>query len=136
MRGGFSLLEMVIVLGIIAVIIGGAITVMGGMLNSAKRDRVTGDFNSIGAALLKYQVSNGRYPTTQQGLDALVNKPSTNPQPKRWTQIMKKVPLDPWQNEYGYKFPGTHDASTFEIISKGPDGIEGNEDDVSSQKDE
>lgn len=135
-RAGFSLLEMVIVLGIIAVIIGGAITVMGGLLDSAKRDRVSGDFNSIGAALMKYQVSNGRYPTTQQGLDALVNKPSTSPQPKRWTQIMREVPLDPWQNEYGYKFPGSVDKGTFEIISKGKDGIEGTEDDISSQKDE
>jgi general secretion pathway protein G len=135
-RAGFSLLEMVIVLGIIAVIIGGAITVMGRVGDGAKRTRVSGDFNSVGAALRMYSTNNGRYPTTQQGLQALVEEPTSTPRAKRWTKLMDEVPLDPWQNEYGYKFPGTHDPTMFEIISKGPDGIEGNEDDISSQKDE
>lgn len=135
-RAGFSLLEMVIVLGIIAVIIGGAISVMGRVGDGAKRTRVSGDFNSLGAALRMYSTNNGRYPTTQQGLQALVEKPTTTPPAKRWTKLMDQVPLDPWQNEYGYKFPGTDDPSMFEIISKGPDGIEGTEDDISSQKDE
>lgn len=135
-RAGFSLLEMVIVLGIIAVIIGGAITVMGRVGDGAKRTRVSGDFNSVGAALRMYSTNNGRYPTTQQGLQALVEEPTSTPRAKRWTKLMDEVPVDPWQNEYGYKFPGTHDPTMFEIISKGPDGIEGNEDDISSQKDE
>ena len=127
---------MVIVLGIIAVILGGAIAVMGGLLESAKRDRVSSDFRNIEAALLKYQISNGRFPTTAQGLKALVEKPTSSPQPKRWTQIMDEVPLDPWQTPYGYKFPGTHNKSKFELISMGPDMTEGTEDDISSQKDE
>ncbi|MBK1827386.1 type II secretion system major pseudopilin GspG [Haloferula rosea] len=135
-RAGFSLLEMVIVLGIIAVIIGGAISVMGRVGDGAKRTRVSGDFQAVGAALRMYQTNNGRYPTTSQGLDALVNKPSGTPVPKRWVKLMDEVPLDPWQEPYGYKFPGTHDPTTFEIISKGPDMTEGTEDDISSQKDE
>lgn len=133
---GFSLLEMVIVLGIIAVIIGGAITVMGRVGEGAKRTQVSSDFNSIGAALRMYQTNNGRFPTTQQGLDALVNKPSSTPVPKRWVKLMDRVPNDPWQEPYGYKFPGSADNTTFEIISKGPDMTEGTEDDISSQKDE
>jgi len=135
-RAGFSLLEMVIVLGIIAVIIGGAITVMGKVSGGADRQRVSGDFNSLSAALRMYKVNNGRYPTTQQGLQALVEKPNTTPPAKRWTQLMDRVPTDPWQNPYGYKYPGSQDSTMFEIISTGPDGIEGNEDDISSQKDE
>jgi general secretion pathway protein G len=135
-RAGFSLLEMVIVLGIIAVIIGGAITVMGRVGDGAKRTRVSGDFQSIGAALRMYQTNNGRFPSTSQGLDALVNKPGGTPAPKRWVKLMDNVPLDPWQEPYGYKFPGTHDATTYELISKGPDMTEGTEDDISSQKDE
>ena len=127
---GFSLLEMVIVLGIIAVILGGAIAVMGGLLDSAKQDRVYADFRTIDAALLKYQVSNGRFPTTAQGLDALVNQPSGA---KRWSKIMESVPLDPWQEPYGYKYPGTKDKTKYELISKGPDMTEGTEDDISSQ---
>jgi general secretion pathway protein G len=135
-RSGFSLLEMVIVLGIIAVIIGGAITVMGRVGDGAKRTRVSGDFNSIGAALRMYQTNNGRFPTTQQGIKALVEKPTGEPRPKRWVKLLDEVPLDPWQNQYGYKFPGSSDPSMFEIISKGADGIEGTEDDISSQTDE
>ncbi|MGE9271582.1 MAG: type II secretion system major pseudopilin GspG [Verrucomicrobiales bacterium] len=132
-RAGFSLLEMVIVLGIIAVILGGAIAVMGGLLDSAKNDRVYSDFRTIEAGLLKYQISNGRYPTTAQGLQALVEQPSGAP---RWSQIMKSVPLDPWQEPYGYKFPGSKDKTTFELISKGPDMTEGTDDDISSQDEE
>lgn len=135
-RAGFSLLEMVIVLGIIAILIGGAISVMGRVTDGAKRSRVSGDFNTIGASLRMYAVNNGRYPTTQQGLDALVSKPTSTPAPKRWVKLADEVPLDPWMNPYGYKFPGSADASMFEIISKGSDGIEGTEDDISSQKDE
>lgn len=133
-RAGFSLLEMVIVLGIIAVIIGGAISVMGKVGDGAKLQRVRGDFSTIGASLRMYAVNGGRYPTTQQGLDSLVSKPTSTPVPKDWAKLADSVPVDPWQNPYGYKFPGTHDSSTFEIICKGPDGIEGNEDDISSQK--
>lgn len=135
-RSGFSLLEMVIVLGIIAVIIGGAITVMGRVGEGGKRTRVSGDFNSIGAALRMYQTNNGRFPTTAQGLQALVEKPSSTPVPKRWVKLLDRVPVDPWQTEYGYKFPGSEDPSMFEIISMGPDMTEGTEDDISSQKDE
>lgn len=135
-HGGFSLLEMVIVLGIIAVIIGGAITVMGRVGDGAKRTRVSGDFQSLGAALRMYQTNNGRYPTTSQGMEALVTKPGGTPVPKRWVRLMDEVPLDPWQEPYGYKFPGSQDPTTFELISKGPDMTEGTEDDISSQKDE
>lgn len=135
-RSGFSLLEMVIVLGIIAVIIGGAITVMGRVGEGGKRTRVSGDFNSLGAALRMYQTNNGRFPTTAQGLGALVDKPSATPVPKRWVKLMDRVPVDPWQTPYGYKFPGSEDPTMFELISMGADTTEGTEDDISSQKDE
>ena len=130
---GFTLLEMVIVLGIIAVLLGGSIALIGGIGDSAKIQRVRGDFQSFGAALQSYKINAGNYPTTQQGLKALVEKPSSTPVPKDWTKIAERVPTDPWQNEYGYKFPGSKDPSKYELISKGPDGIEGNEDDLSSQ---
>jgi general secretion pathway protein G len=130
---GFTLLEMVIVLGIIALILGGSITFMGKISESAKVSRVDGDFSTISSGLKMYKVNNGAYPSTQQGLKALVEKPSGTPAPRRWSRIMDKVPPDPWGNEYGYKFPGSKDSSEFEIISKGADGIEGGETDYSSQ---
>lgn len=130
---GFTLLEMVIVLGIIAVLLGGSIALIGGVGDGAKLQRVSADFNAIGASLKTYKINAGNYPTTSQGLQALVTKPTSTPVPKRWTQVAKKTPQDPWMQDYGYKFPGSKDASEYELISKGKDGIEGTEDDISSQ---
>ncbi len=132
-RSGFTLLEMVIVLGIIAVLLGGSIALIGGLGEGAKLQRVGSDFNSIGAALKTYKLNANSYPTTQQGLEALVTKPSTTPVPPRWTKLSDRVPTDPWDNEYLYKYPGTKDPAEYELISKGRDGQEGTEDDFSSQ---
>lgn len=130
---GFTLLEMVIVLGIIAMILGGAIFAMKGIGDGAKLSQVEADFKSLDTGLMTYKLNAGNFPTTQQGLKALVEKPTTNPIPRRWSQISKKVPLDPWKQEYIYRFPGKKNANEYEIISKGPDGIENNADDISSQ---
>jgi general secretion pathway protein G len=130
---GFTLLEMVIVLGIIAVLLGGSIALITTIPDGAKIQRVEQDFIAIGNALKTYKMNAGSYPTTAQGLKALVEKPGGQPQPTRWTQVMKKPPTDPWGNEYGYLFPGRKDPSEFELISKGKDGTEGGEQDFSSQ---
>ncbi len=95
--------------------------------------RVSSDFVAIGAALEGYKLNAGTYPTTQQGLKALVEKPTSSPQPRRWVQVAKSVPIDPWGAEYRYQFPGSKSASQFEIISNGPDGRPNTEDDISSQ---
>jgi len=130
---GFSLLEIMIVLGIIAILMGGAIALIGGVGEGAKLQQVTADFQALGSALKMYKINAGQYPTTAQGLQALVEKPTSTPVPKRWVQISKSVPKDPWGNPYGYKFPGSKNKSEFELISKGKDGTEGTEDDLSSQ---
>lgn len=130
---GFTLLEMVIVLGIIAVILGGAIGVLGKVGDGAKLQRVEGDFNALGSALRTYKINAGQYPSTQQGLRALVTRPSGSPQPRRWASLMDSVPLDPWGQEYLYRFPGRKVATEFELISKGIDGQENTSDDISSQ---
>jgi general secretion pathway protein G len=106
---------------------------MGGISEGAKLQRVHGDFSGITSSLKMYKINNGNYPTQQQGLKALVEKPSTAPVPRGWTKLMEAVPLDPWQNEYGYLFPGRKDPTEFEIISKGKDGQDGGGDDYSSQ---
>lgn len=132
-RGGFTLLEMVIVLGIIAVILGGSIAVIGKIGEGAKVQRVDGDFNAISSALQTYKLNAGQFPTTQQGLQALVTKPTGTPVPRRWVSLAKSVPLDPWGAEYIYRFPGKKNPTEFEIISKGQDGIENTADDISNQ---
>lgn len=132
-RSGFTLLEMVIVLGIIAMIMGGAIFVMKNISDSGAITVVDGDFASIDNALQAYRNNAGNFPSEQQGLKALVEKPSSSPRPRRWVQIMDQVPKDPWGAEYAYKFPGSKNRSRPELISYGKDGLEGTEDDMSSQ---
>ncbi|MFT3991282.1 MAG: type II secretion system major pseudopilin GspG [Luteolibacter sp.] len=132
-RSGFTLLEMVIVLGIIGMLLGGAIFASKGILSSSKIGRVDSDFQAISANLMQYKTVNGFYPTTAQGLRALNEKPTTQPVPRRWSRIMDKIPLDPWGNEYIYRYPGKKDNTEPEMISKGPDGQENTEDDLSSQ---
>ena len=124
---------MVIVLGIIAMIMGGAIFTMQRISDSGAVTVVGGDFSSIENALQSYKTNAGHYPSESQGLKALVSKPSDEPRPRRWTRIMDDVPKDPWDNEYVYKFPGSKDRSRPEIISVGKDGLIDTEDDLSNQ---
>jgi general secretion pathway protein G len=132
-RAGFTLLEMVIVLGIIAMILGGAIFAMRNIGESAKLTQADNDFKSLQSGLAMYKLNAGQLPTTQQGLRALYEKPTAAPMPRRWTRILDKVPLDPWGNEYIYRFPGKKNPGDFEILSKGKDGMENTDDDLSSQ---
>lgn len=132
-RSGFTLLEMVIVLGIIAMILGGAIFAMRGIGDAAKLRQVDSDFKSLQSALQMYRMNAGQYPATQQGLKALVDRPTGTPQPRQWVQVMSQVPMDPWDSEYRYQYPGSKRANDFEIISNGPDGLPNTDDDISSQ---
>jgi general secretion pathway protein G len=131
---GFTLLEIVIVLGIIGVIIAGSIVGLNKIGEGAKIQRVDADFGNLKAAVLSYKMLAGQPPTTQQGLEALFIKPTTAPIPKRWaTAGTKGVPNDPWGNPYRYRNPGKKDTSDFEIYSLGHDGQENTSDDMSSQ---
>lgn len=132
-RSGFTLLEMVIVLGIIALIMGGVMVTLKKIGSVGNVKRVEGDFQGLESALMGYKTLAGHFPSQQQGLKALVEKPTQEPRPRRWKQLQSKLQLDPWGNEYIYKYPGSKDPSRPEIISKGDDGVEGTEDDMSSQ---
>lgn len=94
--------------------------------------KVKGDFPSISSALRTYKINAGHYPSTEQGLQALVERPTIPPFPDDWIQIMTKVPTDPWRNEYRYRCFPEGSPHPFELISNGPDGIEGTKDDRSS----
>ena len=94
---------------------------------------VAGDFAAIDHALQSYKTNAGNYPSAQQGLIAMVDAPTTDPLPRRWVQFFDRVPKDPWDNEYIYKYPGSKNSSRPELISLGKDGLEGTEDDMSSQ---
>ena len=123
-RSAFTLLEMVIVLGIIAMIMGGMIFGMRQIAERAKPTQVKADMNALLSALELYKINNNRYPNTQEGLDAAM--PKNNSKVKR---------TDPWGRDYVYRFPGKANPSEPEIISLGSDGQEGTDDDINSQTD-
>lgn len=132
-RGGFTLIEIMMVLAIIGVLVGGVIGMTKNFSAGAKIQKTESEMQSLAAHLLQYKNLAGRFPTSEQGLQALVTKPSSSPKPRRWTQSLTAVPKDPWGNDYIYKMPGSKDSTTYELISKGDDGVLGTDDDISSQ---
>jgi general secretion pathway protein G len=126
---GFTLLEIMLVVTIIALLMAAAIFKMAPAVDVAKKTRIQADIQSIRTMLLSYQGMNGFYPTTEQGLKALVVRPDSEPVPNRWTQMMDSVPTDPWAKEYVYRCPGSKNASGYDLYSSGPDRIPDTADD-------
>ena len=127
-ESGYTLFEIMLVLGIIAVLVGSAIYMLVGNIDVAKEQRVNSDIEAISMQLRTYEMLNYRMPTTEQGLKALVAQPSTEPRPRRWKQLMKSVPIDPWGAEYVYRNPGKKNSSGFDVYSLGPDGKDSDDD--------
>jgi general secretion pathway protein G len=122
---GYTLFEIMLVLGIIAVLVGSAIYMLSGNIDVAKEQRVTSDIQAISMQLRTYEMLNYRKPSTEQGLKALVQMPSSEPKPQHWKKLMETVPLDPWGNEYVYRNPGKFKTDGFDLYSLGPKGTEG-----------
>src|SRR5882724_11073583 len=109
---GFTLLEIMLVVGIIVIILGVAVAKLGPTTGIAKDMAVRADIQAINTQLKLYESMNGFVPTTEQGLKALVVQPDTDPKPSRWYQLFKELPKDPWQNEYIYLSPGRKNADS------------------------
>jgi general secretion pathway protein G len=127
---GFSLIELmvvVIILGILAMYIGPKLM---GRTEQAKETQARVQMEALETALKLYKLDNGVYPSTEQGLTALIEQPETGIIPKKWRKggyLEKgKVPKDPWGNDFIYVSPGVHDD--YDIISYGADGVPGGED--------
>lgn len=127
---GFTLIELLVVLVIIGILAGYVGPRIMGHPEEAKRTMAAAQISSLETALETYRLDNGTYPSTEQGLQALVEAPSVGKLPPKWRTggYMKKgkVPKDPWANEYVYLSPGTH--SDFDISSYGADHESGGED--------
>ncbi|WP_294076274.1 type II secretion system major pseudopilin GspG [Sphingomonas sp.] len=122
---GLTLLEMIVVLVIIAIVAGLVTMNVIGRPDQARVTTTTTNLKTLSAALKTYRLDNGQYPTTQQGLKALVEKPTTPPLPTSWPEggYVSENPVDAWGNPYVYASTG----SSFELKSLGKDGKPGGE---------
>ena len=122
---GFTLIELMVVLVIIGVL---AALIVPNVLERADDARVTAartDVNNLMQALKLYRLDNLRYPTTEQGLQALVTRPTTGPTPTSWRPYLDKLPQDPWGRPYQYLNPGLR--GEVDVMSLGADGQPGGE---------
>ena len=124
-EAGLTLLEMIVVLVIIAIVAGLVTMNVVGRPDQARVTTTKTNLASLSSALKMYRLDNGQYPTTQQGLKALVEKPATPPVPSAWPEggYVSEDPVDAWGNPYAYASAG----SGFELKSLGKDGKPGGE---------
>jgi len=135
-QAGFTLLEIMLVVMIIALLAAAAIYGLGGNMDIARETRVRTDLNALKSSLMVYEGTNGHLPTTEQGLKALVTKPTTEPRPRNWRKLTDEIPRDPWQVEYRYERPGTRSNQGYDLYSCGPDNLPNTSDDIGNWKTE
>ncbi|MFW6080552.1 MAG: type II secretion system major pseudopilin GspG [Desulfosalsimonas sp.] len=128
-RPGFTLIELMVVIVILSILAVYMMPRIMGRPEQARRMKAKVDIQALETALKLYKLDNGKYPTTEQGLEALVRPPDSGPQPRDWREggyVEKgKISKDPWGNEYVYISPGNH--GDYDIISYGADGEPGGE---------
>ena len=126
---GFTLIELMVVIVILGILVSFIAPRLMGRPDEAKQVKARIQMESIETAIKLYKLDNGMYPTTEQGLQALVEQPQTGTLPKKWRKggyLEKgKVPKDPWGNEFIYLSPGAH--GDYDIIAYGADGVPGGE---------
>ncbi|HBB41822.1 MAG: type II secretion system protein GspG [Nitrospirae bacterium CG18_big_fil_WC_8_21_14_2_50_70_55] len=128
-EAGFTLIEVIVVVLILGLLASIVVPRIVGRTDVAKRTAATVTIRELENALKLYRADNGFYPTTDQGLEALVTAPTTSPLPLRYNPdgYLDKVPKDPWGNGYIYLSPGIH-SRDYDIESYGADGEDGGED--------
>lgn len=128
-RRGFTLIELLLVLVILAVLAAVVVPKFTRRSEQARDAAAKTDISNMETALDAYEIDNGRYPTSDEGLSALVDAPSSA---TNWKgpYLKKGVPNDPWGNAYQYVSPGNRSKSGYDLYSFGPDGQDGGDDDV------
>lgn len=127
---GFTLLEIMVVIVILGVLASMVVPNLMGNKDKADRQKVVSDVIALENALDMYRLDNSVYPSTDQGLEALIEEPSGSPEPRNYRDggYIKRLPEDPWGNEYILNSPGEN--GKIDILSVGPDGEEGTDDDI------
>jgi general secretion pathway protein G len=123
---GFTLIEIMVVIVILGILAALVVPRVMGRADDARITATKTELSQIMQALNLYRLDNSRYPTQEQGLAALVNKPGTAPLPTNWRAggYLSKMPADPWKNPYQYLIPGLHNQEV-EVFSYGADGQPG-----------
>ncbi|MDD1014254.1 type II secretion system major pseudopilin GspG [Pseudomonas rubra] len=124
---GFTLMEIMVVIFIIGLLIAVVAPSVLGSQDKAMKQKVMADLSTLEQALDMYRLDNLRFPSAEQGLSALVSKPSLEPLPRAWRAdgYIRRLPQDPWGTPYQYRAPGQH--GRIDIYSLGADGVEGGE---------
>ena len=125
-RGGFTLLELVVVIIVLGLLAGLVAPQIFGRVSEARITTARTQIELLGVALDNYRLDNGMYPTTEQGLAALREKPARGPVPSNWRgpYLRKDLPVDPWKRPYQYRSPGAGNAG-YELLTLGRDGKAG-----------
>lgn len=120
---GFTLIEVMVVVVILGILASIIVPKIMDKPDEARIVKAKQDIRAVQSALEMYKLDNYVYPTTDQGLQALVQKPSTDPVPPHWKQYLDRLPMDPWDHPYQYLNPGVH--GPLDIWSYGPNGPSG-----------
>ena len=128
----FTLLEILVVLAIIGLLVSLAVTNVGNLFSGSQKDIARLFVNqSMQAPLNVYKIHMGDYPTTAEGLAALITPPANKADRWRGPYLQdSKLPVDPWGEPYQYRYPGVKNKTGYDLWSKGPDKIDGTEDDI------
>lgn len=129
-QSGFSLIEIMVVLVIMGLLVSIVAPNVLNQADDARVQKVRADFSAIDTSLSMYKLANFNYPTSEQGLEALVEKPSIDPIPTNWKKggYLKDLPLDPWGRPYLFLSPAEFSDDEYDIYTLGADGITGGED--------
>ncbi|ALO36084.1 type II secretion system protein GspG [Colwellia sp. MT41] len=127
---GFSLLEVMVVIVIIGIMASVVVPSLMGSQDKANLQKAISDVTALETSLSLYKLDNYDYPTTEQGLEALVEQTDIEPEPRRFPEggYIKRLPKDPWGNDYVLLNPG--EQGRMDVFSVGPDGEAGTEDDI------
>ncbi|MEO2228682.1 type II secretion system major pseudopilin GspG [Escherichia coli] len=127
---GFTLLEIMVVIVILGVLASLVVPNLMGNKDKADQQKVVSDLVALESALDMYRLDNNRYPTTEQGMQALVSIPTVQPEPRNYPKngYIRRLPQDPWGGEYQLLNPGQH--GEIDIFSSGPDGVPDTDDDI------
>ena len=120
---GFTLIEVMVVVVILGILASIIVPKIMDKPDEARIVKAKQDIRAVQSALEMYKLDNYVYPTTDQGLMALVQKPTTDPIPPHWKQYLDRLPIDPWDHPYQYLNPGVH--GPIDIWSYGPNGSSG-----------